>query len=126
MQLTTDDIIAIIGGLIGASVYVFKQKSLATLLEKLFTVSVGAAMSWLCTPLISWKLGLDDVPGAVGFIGASVGAFFMEMFELVTAVLDEIQKNPKFIIHFIKKKLMIDEKEEVQKGKRDEDEGKED
>lgn len=126
MQLTTDEIVAIIGGLIGASVYVYKQKNFATLLEKLFTVAVGAAMSWLCTPLIAWKLGVEDVQGAVGFIGASVGAFFMEIFELVTSVLDEIQKNPKFIIHFIKKKLMIDEKEEVQKGKRDEDEGKED
>lgn len=115
MYFTKDEIVAIIGGVVGASVYVYRQEKHATLVEKLSTLVLGAAMAWLCTPVLAWKAGLTDVPGALGAIGLIVGAFSMEVFELVISILDEIQKDPKFIVNFIRKKFDSNEKEKVQK-----------
>lgn len=120
MYFTKDEIVAIVSGLVGASVYVYKQEKHATLLEKLTALLLGAAMAWICTPILAWRTGLTNAPGALGAIGLIVGAFSMEVFELVISVLDEIQKDPKFIVNFIRKRFDSNEKEKVQKGKQGE------
>jgi hypothetical protein len=75
-------------------------------------------MAYLATPFFVYKLGLREVPGAAGLIGAIIGGSSMELFELFIALLDEIQSNPKFIIQIIKSKLGIKDEKEVQRKER--------
>jgi hypothetical protein len=82
---------------------------------------MGASMAYLCTPFFVYKVGWGDAPGAHGVMGLIVGGFFIEAFELIVALTDELQANPKIIIAIIKKRFLNEKEVQRKERQRDED-----
>lgn len=91
------------GGVFGALIYAIQKKM--NFLQSLITVFTGGAGALFLGPLIVSWVRLDHTPGIYAGVGFLTGMLVKEVAEIVIKILDELEKNPSFIIEFIKSKL---------------------
>ncbi len=98
-----NNFVLLISGALGAMSYAIKRDMSPW--QRIGTIIVGGASSVFLTPLIVLYLSLPDTTQISGGIGYLTGLLCIEVMETVFKVMDEIQKNPKFIIDFITRKF---------------------
>lgn len=92
-----------IGGFFGALLYAI-QKKLKTW-QALIVVTTGGAAAVFLAPLIVVWVGLPQSPGIYGGIGFATGFLVKELSEIVIKILDELEKNPAFLVDLIRKRF---------------------
>jgi hypothetical protein len=91
------------GGVFGAMIYAIQKKM--NFLQSLITIFTGGAGALFLGPLIVTWSGLGHSPQIYAGVGFLTGMLVKEVAEIVIKILDELEKNPAFIIEFIKNKL---------------------
>ena len=64
----------------------------------------GAAAVFLAPLIVIW-VGLPPLPGIYGGIGFATGFLVKEFSEIAIKILDELEKNPSFLIDILKNKF---------------------
>ena len=95
--------VLLVSGALGAMSYAIKKDM--SLWQRIGTIIIGGASSVFLTPLIVMYLALPDTTQISGGVGYLTGLLCIEVIETVFRVMDEIQKNPRFIIDFITRKF---------------------
>jgi len=98
-----NNFVLLISGALGAMSYAIKRDM--SLWQRIGTIIIGGASSIFLTPLIVHYLTLPDTTQISGGVGYLTGLLCIEVMETVFRVMDEIQKNPRFIIDFITRKF---------------------
>ena len=92
-----------IGGVFGALLYAIQKKM--NFWQSLITVTFGGAGAVFLAPLIVTWAGLGHNPSIYAGIGFVTGMLVKEVVEIVIKILDELEKNPAFLIEIIKNKF---------------------
>ena len=98
-----NNFVLLTSGALGGLSYVLKKEM--SLWQRVLIIIMGGASSLLLTPLVIYWLDLPNTTQISGGIGYLTGLLCIEVMETVFKIFDEVQKNPKFIIEFITKKL---------------------
>lgn len=98
-----NNFVLLLSGALGAMSYAIKRDM--SLWQRIGTILIGGASSLFLTPLIVMYLALPDSTQISGGIGYLTGLLCIEVMETVFKVMDEVQKNPRFIIDFITRKF---------------------
>lgn len=98
-----NNFVLLLSGALGAMSYAIKRDM--SLWQRIGTIIVGGASSVFLTPLIVLYLALPDTTQISGGVGYLTGLLCIEVMETVFKVMDEIQKNPRFIIDYITRKF---------------------
>ena len=91
------------GGVFGALIYAIQKKM--NFLQSLITIFTGGAGALFLGPLIVYWVRLNNTPEIYAGVGFLTGMLVKEVAEIVIKILDELEKNPSFIIESIKSKL---------------------
>ena len=92
-----------IGGVFGALLYAIQKKM--NFWQSLITVTFGGAGAVFLAPLIVTWAGLGHNPSIYAGIGFVTGLLVKEVAEIVIRVLDELEKNPAFLVDLIKNRF---------------------
>ena len=92
-----------IGGFFGALLYAIQKKM--NFWQSLITVTFGGAGAVFLAPLIVTWAGLGHNPSIYAGIGFVTGMLVKEVAEIVIKILDELEKNPAFLVDLIRKRF---------------------
>ena len=92
-----------IGGVFGSLIYAIQKKM--NFLQALITVFTGGTGALFLGPLIVTWSGLGNSPQIYAGVGFLTGMLVKEVAEIIIKILDELEKNPSFIIDIIKSKF---------------------
>lgn len=98
-----NNFVLIVSGVLGAFSYAIKKEM--RLWQRISIISMGGASSLFLAPLIVYYLDLPSTTQISGGIGYLTGLLCIEVMETVFKIFDEVQKNPRFILDFIARKL---------------------
>ena len=92
-----------LGGVFGSLIYAIQKKM--NFFQSLITVFTGGAGAVFLGPLIVAWSGLGHSPQICAGVGFITGMLVKEVAEIIIKILDELEKNPAFIIDIIKSKF---------------------
>ena len=92
-----------VGGFFGALLYAIQKKM--NFWQSLITVTTGGAGAVFLAPLIVTWAGLGHNPNIYAGIGFVTGMLVKEVAEIAIRILDELEKNPSFLIDILKNKF---------------------
>jgi len=92
-----------VGGVFGALLYAIQKKM--NFWQSLITVTTGGAGAVFLAPLIVTWAGLGHNPNIYAGIGFVTGMLVKEVAEIVIKILDELEKNPAFLVDLIRKRF---------------------
>lgn len=98
-----NNFVLIVSGVLGALSYAIKKEM--HLWQRISIIIMGGASSLFLAPLIVYYLDLPGTTQISGGIGYLTGLLCIEVMETVFKIFDEIQKNPKFIIDYLTRRL---------------------